>query len=76
MARATIAKKAPRQCLAYGCGTEPKDGLDFCTKDLRRLPVALRDRAKVREAIVELAVKDGFLTPDPVPHHVVEIDRK
>lgn len=56
----------PRRCLAYGCDNTPKDG-DFCAKDLKRLPEELRNPKKVREAIIFLGKKDGYLTADPVP---------
>jgi hypothetical protein len=63
----TAARKKDVDCFAYGCSSAPVEGKDFCAKDLKRLPAELWDRAMVREAIVLLAKKDGYLTPDPLP---------
>ena len=62
-----MKKEIPIRCLIYGCSSEPKEGSDFCVKDAKRLPKELRGKDKVREAIVHLATKDGYLTPDPIP---------
>lgn len=66
-----LAKDAPtkrrKRCLAYGCSAEPVEDKDFCAKDLKRLPVELHDRSMLREAIVLLGKKDGYLVPDPLP---------
>jgi len=54
-------------CFAYGCSRKSAEGMDFCAKDLKRLPEDMRDKSRVKDAIIFLAKKAGYLVDDPIP---------
>ena len=51
------------KCSAFGCSEKPSKigGGIFCLKHWRALPEALRGPGSVKQAIVHLAVEDGYL---------------
>lgn len=51
------------KCSAFGCPETPTKlgGMAFCTPHWRKLPENLRGPGSVRQAIVHLAVEDGYL---------------
>lgn len=58
-----MATLTQSKCYAFGCSTASTKlgGMAFCTAHWRKLPEDLRGPGSVKQAVVHLAVEDGYL---------------